>query len=190
MQLNKLLYISEANLQDRLFIKDIVHNFPKGEKIILFHESFKDSISDTRFVTKRISAFFSEQMVYNNAFSADQRKLIEQDDSGYKVKKELIFSLFQHIQLLILNPIVSKEGSASLGNPMELALALRLQLGISSTTMFPANSLSPLSSKRPFIEKEEDIVHWQKLYEEEAPTLMRALSLAPVQIVSPSSYGS
>ena len=190
MQLNKLLYISEANLQDRLFIKDIVHNFPKGEKIVLFHEAFKASISDTRFVTKRISAYFSEQMVYNNAFSGDQRKLVERDKDSYKVNKELVFSLFQHIQLLILNPIVSSGGGSALGDPLELALALRLQLDIPSTTMFPANSLSPLATKRPLIQEEGDISQWQKLYEEEGPTLKRALTLAPVQIVSPSSYGS
>ncbi|MEM6628903.1 MAG: hypothetical protein AAF694_04490 [Bacteroidota bacterium] len=190
MQVNKLLYIAEENLKDRLFIKDIVHNFPQGEKMVLLHEAFKGSVSDTRFVTKRISAYFSEQMVYNNAFSADQRKLVEYENGTYRVNKNLIFSLFQHIQLFILNPIVSKEGTAWLGDPMELALALRQQLEISSTTLFPSNSLSPLANKRPVIQKDSDISYWQNLYEEEEPTLKRALSLAPVQIVPPSSYGS
>ena len=190
MQIHKLLYLSEENLRDRLFIKDIVHNFPQAEKILLLHEAFAGNVSDTRFVTKRLSSYFSEQMVYNNAFSADQRNLISASSEGLQLNKKLIYRLMEHIQLLILNPIISSENGPELGASQMIADFLRTQLDIEKLILFPNNPLSPLATKQPSILTEQDLAYWKPLYEEEEKTLLRALHLAPAQIVSPSSYGT
>lgn len=171
-------------------IRDLVHNFPTGEKIILLHEAFSGTIPDTRFVTKRLSALFSEQMVYNNAFSSDQRELIYRKDTGLTLNKALITQLFAHIQLLILNPIVSTDSGPLLDDPQEITQFLRTELAIEHLVLFPDNPLSPLATKHPSIHTEEDLAYWKPLYEEEAQTLERAFQLAPAQIVSPSTYGS
>jgi len=186
----KLLYLSTQNLQDRLFIKDLVHNFPSGEKIVLFHEAFGDTVSDTRFVTKRISALFSEQMVYNNAFSSDQRGMIIRSNDRYQVNVSLIEQLFVPIQLLILNPVIAAPEGPVLAPPRALAKTLRQQLPGDELFMFPNNPLSPLAAKRPLIQVAQDSEYWTNLFEEEAETLQKALALAPVSIVSPTNYQS
>ncbi len=190
MQIQKLLYLSEENLRDRLFVKDIVHNFPQSEKILLLHEAFGEKVADTRFVTKRLSSYFSEQMVYNNAFSADQRNLISANSGGFQLNKELIYQLMEHIQLLILNPIISSENGPKLGSAQLIANFLRTQLTIEKLILFPENPLSPLATKQPTIMTEQDFAYWKPLYEEEEKTLRKALHLAPAQIVSPSTYGT
>ena len=190
MHIHKCLYLSEENLRDRMAIRDLVHNFPTGEKIILLHEAFSGTIPDTRFVTKRLSALFSEQMVYNNAFSADQRDLICQGETGLSLNKTLIEKLFTHIQLLILNPIVSSDAGPVLADSQKIASRLRSEFAIEQMVLFPANPLSPLATKHPSIHTEEDLAYWKPLYEEEEQTLVRAFQLAPAQIVSPSTYGS
>lgn len=190
MHIDKCLYLSEENLRDRMAIRDLIHNFPKGEKIVLLHEAFSGTIPDTRFVTKRLSALFSEQMVYNNAFSADQRDLIYRGAHGLNLNKDLIAELFAHIQLFILNPIISTDTGPVLADPQEIAQFLRSELAIKQLILFPANPLSPLASKHPSIQTEEDLAYWKPLYEEEEQTLVRAFQLAPAQIVSPSTYGS
>ena len=190
MHIHKCLYLSEENMRDRMAIRDLVHNFPTGEKIILLHEAFSGAIPDTRFVTKRLSALFSEQMVYNNAFSADQRDLISLKQEGLSLNKALIEKLFTHIQLLILNPIVSSDSGPVLTDPQEIAKMLRSEFSIEQMVLFPTNPLSPLATKHPSIQTEEDLAYWKPLYEEEEQTLMRAYQLAPAQIFSPSTYGS
>ena len=68
----RLLFLSADNLRNGPFIKDLVYHFKGAGKCILLHDHF-GSIADTRFVTKRVSALISEEMILNNGFSGDQR---------------------------------------------------------------------------------------------------------------------
>ncbi len=186
----KLIYISRKNLDDRLFIKDFVHNFALKSNTLLIHESFKDSIQDTRFVTKRISALLSESMVYNNAFSADQRDFFAYQQNQLMVNVPLMEELFQTIQLLILSPIVKRDNELVLVDVKEMIHAMRKYADIEEVLTFTDNPLSPLANERPLITEAKDLDKWQSLYDEEREALERALQLKPARIVSPTNYSS
>ena len=186
----KLLYLSEANLKDRLFIKDLVHNYKYSleQKAILVHAPFGGTVRDTRFVTKRISTLLSETMVYNNAFGAEQRGLITHSEGGLRVKTELIEKLLAPINLLILGPQVQVDSEVELLDPMDMLEALRSSLPIEETMVFTDNSLSPLGRKNLIIESEEQILELKKIYDEESSALDLALKLGPARLASPVTY--
>lgn len=185
----KLLFLTRQNLADRLFVRDFVFNFSFEEKAILVHEPFGGTVKDTRFVTKRLSALLSEAMVYNNAFGADQRGLVQtHDDGSLIINRSLIESLLSPIRLLVLGPVLSGADGPYLGDARTMALALKNQLPIDETFVFTANPLSPLGSKRPLIDTAEDKVPLEKAYEEELETLALALALRPARIANPSNY--
>ncbi|MEM9984040.1 MAG: hypothetical protein AAF804_03000 [Bacteroidota bacterium] len=186
----KLLYLSEANLKDRLFIKDLVHNYkyPLEQKAILVHAPFGGTVRDTRFVTKRISTLLSETMVYNNAFGAEQRGLITRSEAGLRVKTELIERLLAPINLLILGPQVQGDSEVELLDPLDMLEALRSSLRIEETIVFTDNSLSPLGRKNLIIESEEQILELKRIYDEESSALDLALKLGPARLASPVTY--
>ena len=186
----RLIYLSEANLRDRLFIKDFVHNFALKEKAILFHEPFGPKVADSRFVTKRISALLSETGVYNNAFSADQRNLFQPTAEGVKFHTAEAVRLLPHIQLLIIGPVGNSEIGPQLLDPMMMIRQARKELEISDVLVFTDNPLSPLAGKRVLIESEADVAQWSAVYEEESPALKRAFSLSPAYLCSPTNYSA
>jgi len=187
----KLLYLSEANLQDRLFIKDLVHNFKFGleEEVILLHAPFGGTTRDTRFVTKRISSLFSETLVYNNAFSGDQRKIFSRNEAGqFQLNTALIQSLVGPINLLIIGPIIHTEQGPTLAEPLEMVRSVQQAFDIASPILFTDNPMSPLANKKPMIQVQADVDQWIKAYEEEQHSLDFALKLSPAQLASPVNY--
>lgn len=186
----KLIYLSQENLNDRLFIKDFVHNFKLSGNTLLIHEPFNKSVKDSRFVTKRLSALLSETMVYNNAFSADQRNFFYYEDDQLRANISLMEELFQTVQLLILSPVVRRKDNLELLAPTDMIQTMRKQTEVDIVLTFTDNPLSPLASKGPVIEKEEDVEHWKKLYDEEQAALLRAFDLRPAKIVSPTNYST
>jgi hypothetical protein len=184
----KLLYLSESNLRDRLFIKDLVHNFGFAEKAILIHDSFGGTVKDTRFVTKRISALLSESMIYNNAFSADQRNLVHREAGRMRVDTGLIHRLFPPIQLLILGPVIRGETGPELADPLEMLEATRNAFDIEEVILFTANPMSPLAGKREIVRDEADRERLLSVYEEEAAAIELAHRFRPAWIASPQNY--
>lgn len=183
-----LIYLSKPNLQDRLFVKDLVHNYKRKEKSLLLHEGFGDTIPDTSFVTKRLSSLFSEAMVYNRAFQAHQRNLISQTEGRLHFKTEEIMALLEHIQLLIIGPVIKQDGSLQLADSFELLRAARGAFDTHETILFTDNPLSPLATKRLKIDQETDLDPLLKAYEEESPALERTLSVSPAHLASPLNY--
>ena len=86
----KLIYLRETNLKDRVLVRDIIINFKLSDKVLLIHDTFGDSVDDTRFVTKRLSALFSESMIYNNAFLAEQRGFFVKNEEGLSMNTDLM----------------------------------------------------------------------------------------------------
>ncbi|MCI4666918.1 MAG: hypothetical protein MRZ79_02075 [Bacteroidia bacterium] len=182
----KLIYLSEANLQDRLLIRDLVFNLKIKEKALLVHSSFNGTLRDTRFVTKRLSSLFSEAMVYNNAFSGDQRNFCFRDEKGVlRVDKDRLERLIAPIQLIILGPLIMEDGKAVLLESEELLAAIRSEMEISELFLFPDNPLSPLGPKAAVIEDEEGYNALAKVFEEEEDSLKRALKHRPARIILP-----
>lgn len=186
----KLIYVSEANLRDRLFVKDLVFNYKSDEKALLIHAAFGGTVADTRFVTKRLSALFSEAMVYNNAFPAGQRDFFKESSAGvFTVETDRIETLLAPIQMIIFSPIMTtSSGGDGLVDPFLLLQAARYAFGIEEILVFPDNPMSPLASQKPLIAATDDLEKWVGIYEEEQAALQRALTLRPARLVSPQNY--
>lgn len=184
----KLIYLSTANLQDRLFIKDFVHNLKTKTPMLILHEAFGGTLRDTTFVTKRISALLSECLVHNHAFSAAQRDFFYQKDGELQVAKEKIDPLFAHIHVVILGPIVKVNGEEMLFDAKKMVLAVKNAYNIEEVILFPDNPLSPLGSKKSSISSEEDLEKLLKLYEEEKAALQRGYEMRTARICTPVNY--
>jgi len=184
----KLLFISEANLRDRLFVRDFIHNIKTKDKLLVIHDSFGGTVKDTRFVTKRLSSLLSEAMVYNNAFVASQRGLFAEEEGKYIVNSSLIRKLLYPIQLLLVGPIIKRGKEEVLADPLRMMRAAREALDIDNTVVFAGNPLSPLANRKPLIQSQDDVNHWKKAYEEESKALELALSLQPATVASPMNF--
>jgi len=185
----KLLFLSETNLKDRLSVQNFVFNYKFKEKALLIHDSFGGTIKDTRFVTKRLSSLLSEAMVYNMAFSADQRDFFYVENGELKLKQAQIERLLQTVQLLVLGPVVKNEaGEAVLADALEMLRVARETFEPSELIFFVDHPMSPLGTKKLRIREQADIDPFLTVYEEEKTALERALHFAPSRLLSPSNY--
>ncbi len=182
----QLVFISEANLRDRMFVRDLVHNF-KLQRSITVHAPVAD-VRQTRMTTKRLSSLMSDALTYNRAFSGDQRGLVTWDGQYLHIDRPRIEALLDHVQTLVLGPIAKGATEATLIDPIELLLALRAAFDVEEVITFSDNPLSPLVSKRPLISTKEDVDHWMTAYEEEKGALARALALRPARLSSPANF--
>jgi hypothetical protein len=187
----KLIYLTQANLRDNLFVRDLVHNFkyPLSTKVLMLHEPFGETLRDTRFVTKRISTLFSETMTYNNAFMAGQRGLMRQQPDGtYAANVPLIEQLLAPINLLILGPIVVGAQGEVHADALALFAAARSSLPIDEVLLFPSNPMSPLGRKRPLVDTDAVADELVEVYEEETAAIRLAQRLRPAVLASPVNY--
>ena len=185
----KLLFVSETNLRDQFFIRDFVHNFKFEEKALLVHAPFGSTERDTRFVTRRFSSLLSEAMVYNSAFMARQRNLVQRGPTGhYRVDTARILALLAPVQVLIIGPEIVGDYGPHLDPGPGIVDALRRAFGVEEVLLFSDHSRSPLAQSRPLVQAAADIEPLLKVYEEEAPVLNLAVQLAPARIVSPVNY--
>lgn len=186
----KLIYLTEANLKDRLFIKDLVHNykFSLDENVVMAHAPFGGTVRDTRFVTKRISTLLSETLVYNNAFNVEQRGLVKPVAGGLAVNVGLIEQLVAPIHLVILGPVAAGADGPELIDPLALVEALRHQLSVDEVIVFTSNPLSPLGRKNTLIEQRQQVEELAQVYDEEKEALELAYRLRPARLASPVTY--
>jgi hypothetical protein len=179
----KLLFLSEANLRDRLFVQNFVFNLKLDEKAIIILDSFGGTVKDTRFVTRRISSLLSEAMVYNNAFTADQRGFFFRENDVLKGNWPLIDELMVPIQAMVFGPVLKGPEGPQLADPLDILAAVRGHYEISETFVFVTNPMSPLGAKRAMVESEADIVPLLAVYEEEKASIDLALKLSPARLV-------
>ena len=186
-QMMKLIFLSHSNLRDRNFVTDLVHHFKTQEKVLLLHDHY-GNVSDTRFVSKRLSALLSEAMVVNNVLSGDQRNIITVENEEISIRGDFLSGLLETVQLIILNPIAKSGDKIFLPNPEKVLRAIRETLSTEETIFFPDNTLSPMTQSKSTIESKEEYDRLIGVYEEEKPTLDRALAFAPAAIASPSNF--
>ena len=185
----KLLYINADNLRNANFIKELVWNFKETGKAIVLHDHF-GGMADTRFVTKRISALMSEEMIVNNPLSGDQRKIVQQIDGKIAINSDFLNKTFEKINLIVLNPIAVSNDLSIAADALEVAKAIRSAFGLEEIYVFPANLRSPLSTERRVLGLDA-VAELEKLrivYEEEAVALDAAKALLPVVLASPSKF--
>ena len=184
-----LLYFTEANLRDRFFIQDFVHNFKFKEKTIVLHAPFGDTLRETRFVAKRISSLLSESMVYNNFLMGDQRDCFFIDEQGLmQVNTKPMQDLLHTSNLLIIGPVVKRNGKAEIGDAIHMLQAARAAFEIDEIMLFPTRSKSPLAAKKVSIDQREEVDRLLGIYEEESEILELAYRLRPVRLASPVNY--
>ncbi len=184
----QLIYLSSANLKDRLFMRDFVFNFKWNTRTLVLHEPFGNTLADTLFVTKRISSLLSEALVNNSAFSAAQRDFFYLENAEIKVATSKINDLQKAIPLLILGPILKENGKEILANAIDMVHAAKKAFDIQVVTTFTDNPLSPLAAKKALIENAESVQKYISIYEEEKEALARALAFAPARLCSPQNY--
>lgn len=182
----QLIFLSEANITDRMFVRDFVHNF-KFQQSITVHAPAEDLLK-TRMLTKRISSLLSDTVTYNRAFSGDQRGLVKEIDGKLSIEKSKVDPLLEHVQTLIIGPIALKDGSPDFLDPIALILHLRELYNVEEIITFSDNPLSPLVAKKPLITSQEEVNKWLIAYEEEKEALSRALQLRPARLSSPVNY--
>lgn len=178
-----LYYLSEDNLRNQAFVKDLVYHFRPAPGSILLHAPF-GSAEDTRFVSKRISAFLSEELVVNSILNGDQRKLIQVVDGAPVLRQDLIEAGFAQAALLIVNAL-SEDGPV---DPEQLIRHMRAHFDITELVLFPSSPKSALGAGRPTVAGADDYTRLQAVYEEETSVLQRALALAPATIANPATF--
>ncbi len=183
----KLLIFNEANLRRTPFIKQFVSEFHQfKDKTILLHAPFGKP-RDTFFVTKRISSLLSEVLVVNMALSGDQKGLLNREAGELKVDVNQITHKFKTLQMVVMNTIVGGT-DGEMASVAEVAQLLRQELPIEETLVFYTNSMSPVAAEKKLVEGNDDIADLLKVYDEEAPALEQAASLAPAWLVSASNF--
>lgn len=183
----KLLYLSAENLRSTPFVKDLVWNYKHVGKSIILHDHF-GSEGDTRFVTKRISALMSEEMITNNAFSGDQRNIFQQDGNGIAVRKDFLDQAFTTVDLLVLNALGLQDGASVALDPLAVVQGLRAAWGLGHVHVFPRNSRSPIVASARHLTALAELDSLRAAYEEEALALHNAAKLLPVVLASPSNF--
>lgn len=183
-----LIYLSNANLNERLFIQDLVNNYKFQTPTILLHDTFGGTVRDTLIVSKRLSSLFSDCIVYNNVFSAAQRDLVAHKEGKLFVSKTKLEGLLGIIPFLILSPILKIDGEETLGNPLEMLLALRETFGVEEVSFFTDIRMSPLANKRMLVSNEKDKNELLQVYDEESMVISRAYDFRPARICSPRNY--
>jgi hypothetical protein len=183
-----LLFLSQANLRDTFFMKSLAAGWKLKGPTILLHDHFGSNPADTRFVTKRISAMLSENMIVNNAFSGEQRGILTLSPEGLTLNEPILRKAFATVALFITNPLASEgEGIAAVSSTDVLRL-LHRTFAPEQVFLFPANQKSPLASSRTSISSEADLHRLLVLYEEESEVLHHAFSVAPATIASPTNF--
>ena len=182
----QLIYLSKANLTDRMFVRDFVHNF-KFQRSITIHEPMED-ILKTKMMTKRISSLLSDAMTYNRAFTGDQRGMVTQTDQGIAIRKEQLEPLLDHVQTLIIGPLMKQDKEVAMADSMQLIQVLRELYQVKEIVCFSDNPLSPLVTKKPVITSQEQVDQYLIAYEEERAALGRALALRPARLCSPVNF--
>jgi hypothetical protein len=178
-----LYYLSEDNLRNDAFIRDLIYHFRPEKGSILLHAPF-GTAADTHFVSKRISAYLSEELVVNSILHGNQRRLIQVQDGQVSVRKDLIEAAFQQCALIVMSAL-SEDGPA---DPLQVIAVLRQHFAVDEVLLFPASPKSALGAGRPHMHAAADHARLIAVYEEEQAVLDRALHLAPATIANPATF--
>lgn len=185
----KIIFLSTENLRNTMFIKDLVWNLKGSGKCILVHDHF-GSVSDTRFVTKRLSSLFSEELIATVAFSGDQKRLLQQAEGEiFSLQTATIFELFETLDLVILNAIgIGPEQEIKQFPASIWVNALRQYEEVEGVFVFSKNARSPLVTQPRIVQSEADVASLREAYPEESVAMDLAVQFAPCVLAAPSNF--
>jgi hypothetical protein len=183
----KIIYLSIDNLRNAPFVKELVYHFKQAGKCMIVHAHF-GSVEDTRFVTKRVSALMSEEMVLNNGFSGDQREIFQEVNGKIVVRKELLEQTLQTVDLLVMNAMGLRKGVTAALDPFAIVQQLREDFSPAQVYLFPKNTRSHLVEQPHYLTTHHVCEQLRTVYDEEEVVLRNAEQLLPVNLVSPANF--
>jgi hypothetical protein len=174
-----LIYLSKANLLDRLFCKDFFAQMGKRPTMpyLILHANTGTTAEHAHFVSKRVAALLSEQLVTAMALPAPQLGLFGADAA--LVNAPRLHKSWDQLSAVVTQPYGPQD------EPLPVATLLqnlRRQLQVSEVWLFPHNPLSALSLEAPLVTNTEAHSRLLAAYPEEADVLQLALALAPARI--------
>jgi len=178
-----IFYLSEANLKDRMFLRDFVVNFGRSKKrgIIIHSHPKKATPEYTSFITKRISAQLSDELVPNYPQSLGTKGLVSYEGNQLILKDKQIENLFKMVYCLVLNQFLTDTDIIEIERVID---CFRGGLGVERLWLFPNNSMSPLGKDLVRVENQGDYEKYAAIYNEEIEVLKTALNCAPAVIGS------
>lgn len=184
--MTSVLYLSAANLADRLFFKDFVHRFSFAHPVVVTHAEKPGDPATVRMTTRRISALLSEALVHNTAFTGEQRGMVKSVGNDLVVDKAAIEKLLGIVPVLVLGPLAAADGQTIVADGEALCVALKEAFS-GSVMVFTDNPLSPLAAKPRQVDTEAERDRLIALYEEERVAIGRAYALRPAWLAGPSN---
>ena len=186
----QLLFFSQANLQDRLFLRDVFKQFPQLKPpFIIVHEAYQDHVDTVRMLTKRVSAHLSEGMVPNLAFSGDQRNLLSVDgDKKILINTKLLGQMLANVSGVVINTLVREGAVVRLSSSEPVLKAFRQQMDLERIIFFPDNPASPLGGNKTALSSEEDYIQAMNAFEEESNIIEKAFGVKPSVIASAHNF--
>lgn len=178
-----ILYLSSANVADRLFLKEFYARAARLQgPALVVHQSPNTTPEGYLFAAKRVSGQLSEAMVTNMVLPGPQRSFLS--GQPVQVRAELLHRYWTDVQTIVTYPL-TEEGR--LVDETEMLAALQQALPDSTVTLFTQNPMAALGGERPQLT--DTAIHNRLLaaYAEEQAVLDLALALG-ARICSPMNY--
>ncbi len=182
-----LLYLSKANLSDKVLMHELAHYFDKASPALIIHEAFGEKVEDTFFVTKRLSSILGEALIVNVPHSGERMGLFSRRENKIIVDAEIILKLRKNANVIITNTLIQGDEKTEHVAPEEVLTALIQTHNFSGHYVFPANSRSPLGMENVQLENPMDYDRLLSLFDEEKAMLDIALKLCPAIISRPAN---
>lgn len=194
-----LLFLPAEALKDRLFVRDFFSNFAQlRTKTLLIHGGLPNEIEPTWFLTKKISAYLSENMVNNLPFSGNTRNLLQKlsntDSTAhyFQLRIDLLQDLWQTTDCIVINTVVTNsqlENQVEWTNAENTLIDVQEQLKPNKTLIFIPRVRSPLGGvKAVRISSREDAEQNLNAFPEDASSIELAYQLRPAFLVSAKSF--
>lgn len=184
----KLIYLSEKQVIDNSFLRDLATHLAKiPHQFLIIHQPISPNITETRFLTKRISAHFNEVGYHNLAFSGDQKGIWQIMEGQFSIQKNLLSDYLKIINCLILNSICKNPTESYLEDPLLLLNQLKLNFELETCLFFPENLRSPLGDQPKSILTDEDTQNLLELFPEESNIIQKASNFKQSIILQPKS---
>jgi hypothetical protein len=184
-----LVYVPAGLLSDRLFTREVFGAYRRLEgKSVLVHAPRAGATPEQEaFLSKRISAQLSENLVPNLAFEGHRRTLLRRTPEGaVVVRTEVLTTLFQTVECVVLTLTAASDTTApTLLDPADALPALVWQGQPRQTLFFPSFAQSALTAvSRPAIETELDYARLAQAFPEEEAQLRLGWLCHPVRFVN------
>jgi hypothetical protein len=178
---------------DRLFLKSFYDNFQQWQKpAIVLHDYLQPSPENVKFVSKRISAQLSENLITNIPISCGTKNaMFVGENQELNLNESIIKKFLETVSVIILNPVISNQAEEKLIEPLQILEVWRKRNPLMPFIFFPKNSLTPLARSKISFSANENRDKLEELliiYPEEKNVLELSFRFAPSFLASCSNF--